>query len=77
MTAADQDWNAWFKREGVTPLRITYDELSRDPPVILSGILDALDLDKSVADGIAPPTTKLSDDINRSWAERFRIENTG
>ncbi len=77
MTLADENWKSWFDREGITPMRITYDELSRDPSAILSGILEELGQDSSIAKDITPPTARLSDEINRSWAERFRGENKG
>lgn len=75
MTQADKDWEDWFAREAVTPMRISYDDLSRNPSRILSDILKELDLDKSIAEGITPGTAKLSDDISRSWVEQFRAES--
>ncbi|MCZ4279701.1 Stf0 family sulfotransferase [Kiloniella laminariae] len=77
MTVDDENWTSWFKREGITPLRITYDDLSRDPSAILSGILEELGLDGSIARIIPLPTARLSDEINRSWAQRFQNENEG
>jgi LPS sulfotransferase NodH len=76
MTQADKDWEDWFAREALTPMRISYDDLSRNPSRILSDILVELGLDRSVSDGITPATAKLSDDISRSWVERFRAESS-
>ncbi len=72
LTAFDEGWDGWFKDMAVEPLRISYDELSRDPQATLAGILEALGLDVTVADGLATPTAKLADDVSQAWAARFR-----
>ena len=74
MSADDTAWAAWFAREGVVPHRISYDDLSRAPLVVLAGVLEALGLERSLADGIALPTAKLADAVSRTWAARFRAE---
>lgn len=74
MISDDIAWQAWFAQEGVVPHRISYDELSRAPLVVLAGVLEALGLDRSLTDGIALPTAKLADEVSRSWADRFRAE---
>lgn len=71
LTRLDADWQLWFEREGVRPLRVSYDDLSRSPLGTLSRIVEMLGLDASVADNIDPPTAKLSDEISLVWAERF------
>lgn len=76
MTLADEGWEAWFKREKVTPLHICYKALSQNPTGILSHILEELGLDKSIAVGISPPTAKLSDEISKSWVKQFQAENS-
>lgn len=74
LSADDQNWDKWFEREGVTPLRVTYDALSKAPGEMLSTILGALGADVSLVEGIDPPTARLSDDVSRLWADRFRSE---
>lgn len=77
MVEADRQWLAWFQREGIQPLSLTYDALSADPRAVLRHTLRALDLDESVAEGVAVGVAKLSDETNRDWARRLRSELQG
>jgi len=76
-TAFDAAWNAWFEREGLQPLRLTYDELSRDPTAVLASVLHALGLDPALARDVALPVARLADATNRDWKERFLAEQNG
>ncbi|MEP4196076.1 MAG: Stf0 family sulfotransferase [Aliishimia sp.] len=72
LTEQDAQWAAWFKREDIQPVQISYDDLSDDPLGVLSKTLDMLGLDPSLADTVTPPTAKLSDAVSLAWADRFR-----
>ena len=74
LTALDAAWNAWFDREGIEPLRITYDELADDPRAALARVLGALSLDPGRATQVATPTAKLADAISSEWRMRFLSE---
>lgn len=74
MVGYDQDWNAWFAAEAITPVRISYDELSADPQGVLAHVLTELGVDPAAADQVSPSVRKMADDINRDWAARFRAE---
>jgi LPS sulfotransferase NodH len=74
LTALDSDWEDWFARENIRPLRITYDALAADPAAILAQILDQLGLDPAAAMGATPAVARLADATNRNWADRFRAE---
>jgi len=76
-TAADAAWNAWFEREDLQPLRLTYDALAADPAAVLARVLDALGLDPALAEGVDLPVAKLADATNEEWVERFRAEPPG
>ncbi|WP_118133114.1 Stf0 family sulfotransferase [Oceanicella sp. SM1341] len=77
MTAADAAWEAWFAAQGITPLRLTYDALSRAPQAVLAQVLGALGLDPALAEGVAAPTARLSDALSAEWIARFRAEGAG
>ncbi|MET1414212.1 Stf0 family sulfotransferase [Roseibium sp. HPY-6] len=77
MMAYDQAWIDWFEDEGLTPRRITYDELARQPVAAVETILRELGQDPKAAAGIELPVARLSDKTNREWIERFRAEETG
>lgn len=70
----DRDWQAWFEKEDIHPLRITYEVLSADPQKILGSVLEHLSLDSSAADGVTPGVAKLADALSADWAERLQRE---
>lgn len=74
LTIQDEAWTRWFAANQVEPLRLVYEELSRDPQVALATILSTLGLDPTIATKIEPKTRKLSDLENQRWAARFRDE---
>ena len=74
LTALDAAWESWFNAENLTPLRVTYDELSQDPNTGLKHVLAALGRDPSLADGIKPTVAKLADKTSKIWAKRFLSE---
>lgn len=74
MVGYDRGWNAWFAAEAITPVRITYDELSGEPQGAVRRVLAALGLDPAAADEVSPSVRKMADDINQEWAIRFRAE---
>lgn len=73
--AYDRDWNAWFIREQISPLRITYEALSDTPQETLRKVLDYLGLDCESANGVEPDVAKLADNSSREWADCFRKEH--
>lgn len=74
--AYDRGWNAWFDREQICPLRITYEALSDAPRETLRKVLDHLGLDREYANGVDPDVAKLADNSSRQWADRFRKEHS-
>jgi len=70
----ETEWEAWFAKEQIRPLRVTYDELSAAPYATLDYVLKTLGLDYEPRDQVTPPVAKLADATNREWAERFRSE---
>lgn len=72
----DTAWRSWFDEQSVMPLAVSYEALSRDPQKQLALILDALGADGSTAHEMSTPTSKLADEVNRQWRERFKLEAT-
>lgn len=70
-TAHEAEWHGWFAREGITPMTLSYEELSADPQGALARLLDALGRDPAIAERIVPRTAKLADAQSREWADRF------
>ncbi len=74
LTALDTAWTNWFEHHQVHPLRITYEDLARNPSAILATLLETLGRDPTLAKDVAPPTARLADATNRRWATRFQAE---
>jgi len=72
MTAYDAGWTAWFEREDIQPLNISYDDLAQSPVDILRRVLEALGLDGNAADGVKPGVRKMADAASREWMMRYR-----
>lgn len=72
----EAEWQAWFSKECISPLRLTYDELSLAPYATLTRVLGAIGLKSAHVREQAPPVAKLADATNAEWAERFRAENS-
>jgi len=71
----DRDWLCWFEKEGVSPLRFTYDQVSQNPTAVLVQILQSLGVETQAAQHVSPPTAKLADALNQQWAEQFRAQH--
>ncbi|MAM11485.1 MAG: sulfotransferase [Rhizobiaceae bacterium] len=74
MTGFEREWEAWFSREGIAPLRLDYDALSLSPRETLRTVLLALGLDGKAADAVSPGVKKIADRLNDDWAERLRLQ---
>ncbi len=70
----ETEWKAWFSKEKIKPLRVTYGELSAAPYATLGRVLKALGLKSEPRDEVTPPVAKLADATNQEWAERFLLE---
>ncbi|WP_223425194.1 Stf0 family sulfotransferase [Tateyamaria pelophila] len=71
----DQDWEDWFARQGISPLRVTYAALSTDPQAVLQRLLSELGLPTEPANSISARTAKLADHVNADWVARFRAKS--
>ncbi|TNB47444.1 sulfotransferase [Martelella lutilitoris] len=74
MLTFDRDWTAWFERQGVKPLTLTYDALSQAPQATLASVLTELGRDPALADTLQTPTQKMADAHSDAWVRRFRAE---
>ncbi|WP_208352897.1 Stf0 family sulfotransferase [Pseudaestuariivita rosea] len=74
MHRLDTEWQSWFEAHGITPLSLTYEDLSRDPRSTLAKILKTLGLNETIAQTTTPATAKLADATSLEWKERFLEE---
>lgn len=75
MQGNDRDWEAWFAREGLRPLRLSYEALAAAPQAELARVLEHLGLPGEAARGTVPGVRKLADATSRAWIARYRDED--
>ncbi len=74
VTDGQRAWDAWFTKQNITPLRVSYEALAAQPTPQLRRILSHIGADPDKANNAAPQTAVLSSERNRMWAARFRKE---
>lgn len=67
-------WDTWLAREGITPVKLTYEALAADPSAALALVCRALGISLPSAGQIRPRVARLGDALNHAWAARFRAE---
>ena len=75
--AHDAAWRRWFAANRISPTRLTYEALARDPRATLARALAGLGLDPAAAARAAPRTARIADAESRAWAARFRADRGG
>lgn len=70
----DRAWAAWFARERIAPLILSYEALAVDAADTVARVLAFLDVAPGAHRAPAVPLARLSDQVNRDWAMRFRAE---
>lgn len=70
----EREWQAWFDRERITPLRLSYEAFSTDPIAGLGQVLARLGVALELTKGIELPVARLADGTNADWAARYRAE---
>jgi len=73
-TQAENKWNLWFDAQGLEPMRLSYDDLSKNPLQELVRIVKRLGVDPHCIDSIELPVVKLADATNEEWARRFNVD---
>lgn len=70
---AEEKWNAFFQRNQLQPLAITYEELCADYPGTVARVLDFLQIRPLRDFVLGPPkTVRQADHLNEEWLERYR-----
>ena len=72
--AHDRAWASWFEREGVDPLVVTYEDLTRSPAAQIDRILAFLRLDPSQGERARSAHRRMADELSVEWAKRYRAE---
>jgi LPS sulfotransferase NodH len=72
--AQDAAWDTFFDAEGIQPLRLDYERLTRDLDGTVRAVLDHLGV-AWAGDLGPPPLARQADAISAEWIERFRREH--
>lgn len=71
----DLNWRRWFEAHDISPVEISYEELTADPAGVVRRIVQCLGVDNDEPDAVdVPPAEKQANEINQEWIERFRQE---
>jgi LPS sulfotransferase NodH len=65
-------WRRWFERNGVEPLRLTYEELVADPTCTARRVLSFVGVDVPSDLAVDPGTERQADAVNEEWMRRYR-----
>jgi LPS sulfotransferase NodH len=71
LQAYDDAWGIWFEEQGIAPLRIAYEDLSRDPVAIVARICAALGVPAPDLANIRPGVARLADATSADWRARY------
>lgn len=66
------DWDVYFTQHNISPLHITYEQLTRDMETTIKRVMTYIGSPIEIVP--EPQTKKQGDSINREWAERFLAE---
>lgn len=64
--------SGWFAEQGITPHRVTYEEVTADPRQAVLGILGHLDIEPPAAWEPAPRERRQADETNAAWVRSYR-----
>lgn len=71
---ADAGWNIWFERYAISPLRLTYEDVTADPRAALVRVLTTLGRDPEAAGKAEVRTSKMADAVSLEWVARYERE---
>jgi LPS sulfotransferase NodH len=69
------EWEAFFARTGVGPLRITYERFLEDPSTHVDLVAHLVDVQNPVVDRRRIDLAVQRDAVSEEWTQRFRAEN--
>lgn len=70
-TRANARWTAFFARVGVRPLRLVYEQITRDPQGTADQVSDLLQIARTRVDLTRVEQTVMRDQLSEEWRRRF------
>jgi LPS sulfotransferase NodH len=68
-------WEAFFARTGINPLRIVYERFLEDRSSHVDRVADLMDVENPVVDQLRIDLVIQRDTVTEEWKQRFRAEN--
>lgn len=68
----DAAWSEWFQQQGIDPLHIGYESLSKNPADYVTQICDTLGVQAPTPGTLKPNVGKLADAVSLDWMRQFR-----
>jgi LPS sulfotransferase NodH len=68
-------WEAFFARTGIKPLRIIYERFLEDPASYVELVAELVDIEHPVVDQRRVEVAIQRDAVTQEWEQRFRAEN--
>ena len=68
-------WEAFFARTGIKPLRIVYERFLEDRSSYVGLVADLMDVEDPVVDQRRVDVAIQRDAVTEEWKQRFRAEN--
>lgn len=68
----EQDWERWFRRHRIDPVRIDYETLVADPLAAVDAVLDLVGVTRDPATVMTPTLQVQSDGHTDEWVQRHR-----
>ena len=70
----NSDWQAWFRKVGVEPMPVVYENFAADPETTVSGVLRFLEIELPVGAELSASNQRLADETTTLWLGRYREE---
>ncbi len=67
-------WQAWFRKVGVEPMPVVYEDFAADPKTTISTVLRFLEIEPPANMQLKASNQRLADETTTLWLSRYREE---
>lgn len=68
------DWQAWFRKVGVEPMPVVYEDFAADPTTTVAEVLRFLEIDLPAGVELKAHNQRLADETTTLWLGRYKDE---
>lgn len=70
----NSDWQSWFQKVGVEPMRVVYEDFAADPETTISKVLRFLEIELPADAKLSASNQRLADGLTTLWLRRYGEE---